>query len=181
MRHAVYAGLCLLALGNVHTYDESPFGCVWTAYLVVRRHCEPSPARGVIGLSAVVAARRFHRSVTSGACTSWMSFHGRGRTLRPLAGDLLDSRGYGWCLHGRCSAPVIAARSEGREGRPRSDWSNSRLFHSICVGGGGVCRSLYSPLASSASSLWGFTSPVAFSGALAVNEGHPMAAHSGDE
>ena len=35
-RHAVAAGLFLLVLGNVHTYDVLTVACVWTAYVATR-------------------------------------------------------------------------------------------------------------------------------------------------
>jgi len=35
-RHAVTAGLFLLVLGNVHTYDVLTVACVWTAYVATR-------------------------------------------------------------------------------------------------------------------------------------------------
>src|SRR5207245_2191212 len=36
MKPAIYAGLCALLLGNIHTYDAITVVCVWTAYLLVR-------------------------------------------------------------------------------------------------------------------------------------------------
>ena len=47
MRHAVYAGLCGLVLGNIHTYDVITVGLVWGATLLVqaaaRRRWDWSP------------------------------------------------------------------------------------------------------------------------------------------
>ena len=57
-RYAALAGLCLLVLGNVHTYDVLTVACVWTAYLIYLRF-EISDFRLIlrtIGLSAIAAA-----------------------------------------------------------------------------------------------------------------------------
>ena len=52
-RHAVCAGLLLLLLGNVHTYDVVTVACVWFVYLVVVGAAERRfPAR-LVGLSVL--------------------------------------------------------------------------------------------------------------------------------
>ncbi|MCX6345205.1 MAG: hypothetical protein NT018_09020 [Armatimonadetes bacterium] len=54
--HAVYAGLFLLLLGNVHTYDVITVGCVWAAYMLVVWITERTfPTRAVL-LSILAAA-----------------------------------------------------------------------------------------------------------------------------
>lgn len=58
-RCAVYAGLHLLVLGNVHTYDVLTVSCIWTAYLIVLVGTErriPTRTIGLSGLAAVIAA-----------------------------------------------------------------------------------------------------------------------------
>lgn len=55
-RYAVFAGLHLLLLGNIHTYDVVTVACVWTAYLIALWIVERKfPAR-IIYLSALAAA-----------------------------------------------------------------------------------------------------------------------------
>lgn len=57
-RHAVCAGLCVLLLGNVHSYDVITVACVWTAYLVARAAAErrlPTRAIALSLLAAIVA------------------------------------------------------------------------------------------------------------------------------
>lgn len=60
-RYAVYAGLHLLLLGNIHTYDVLTVACVWTAYLIYLRF-QIADCRltfrtvGLSALAAVIAA-----------------------------------------------------------------------------------------------------------------------------
>lgn len=53
--HAVYAGLCMLLLGNVHTYDLLTVACVWTAYLMVDMISARRFATRTVALSALAA------------------------------------------------------------------------------------------------------------------------------
>ena len=54
-RHAVCAGLSMLLLGNIHTYDVVTVACIWTAYLIVLAAIERRfPTRTVL-LSALAA------------------------------------------------------------------------------------------------------------------------------
>ena len=58
-RYSVYAGLSLLVLGNVHTYDVLIVACVWTAYLILDFGFGISDLKSrvrTIGLSALAAA-----------------------------------------------------------------------------------------------------------------------------
>lgn len=55
-RDAGMAGLMLLLLGNIHTYDVLTVGAVWTAYLVVEAVCQRRIAWRSIGMSAAAAA-----------------------------------------------------------------------------------------------------------------------------
>jgi len=56
IRYAVFAGLALLVLGNVHTYDVLTVACVWTAYLIVLGVVERRfPARAVAYSALAVA------------------------------------------------------------------------------------------------------------------------------
>jgi len=52
---AVYAGLLLLLLGNVHTYDVITVGCVWTAYLAVLWAVERRFPRRLVLMSLLAA------------------------------------------------------------------------------------------------------------------------------
>ncbi len=54
-RYAVYAGLHLLILGNVHTYDVLTVACVWTAYIIVLWAIDRRFPATIIGLSALAA------------------------------------------------------------------------------------------------------------------------------
>ncbi|MGB9620800.1 MAG: hypothetical protein ACPL7K_10330, partial [Armatimonadota bacterium] len=59
VRHAVCAGLCLLVLGNVHTYDVVTVACMWGAYVIVvgfARRRLPTRLIGLSGLAAIIAA-----------------------------------------------------------------------------------------------------------------------------
>lgn len=67
LRYSFFAGLCLLVLGNVHTYDVLTIGAVWIAYLIVlcvieRRFCFRTIM--LSGLAALIAlpsiAYQFH-------------------------------------------------------------------------------------------------------------------------
>ncbi len=67
MRYAVFAGLCGLILGNVHTYDVITLISVWTAYLLVRaaqqrRFDAQSWLRGIVagGLACVSSAQMLY-------------------------------------------------------------------------------------------------------------------------
>lgn len=53
--YAIYAGLCLLALGNVHTYDVITVAAVWTLYLVVLGIAERRFPTRVFYLSVLAA------------------------------------------------------------------------------------------------------------------------------
>jgi len=53
VRHAICAGLSMLLLANIHTYDVLTVACVWTCYLIVLGIAERKfPAR-LVGLSAL--------------------------------------------------------------------------------------------------------------------------------
>ncbi len=52
VRHAAYAGLSMLLLGNVHTYDVVTVACVWILYLVVKSVAERRFPTRLVGLSA---------------------------------------------------------------------------------------------------------------------------------
>jgi len=54
-RYAVCAGLHLLVLGNVHSYDVLTVACVWTAYIVVVWAIAKRFPTRTIGLSALAA------------------------------------------------------------------------------------------------------------------------------
>lgn len=56
MKSAVCAGLHLLVLGNVHTYDVITVGCVWAVYMVAVSIIERKVAWRAIILSAIAAA-----------------------------------------------------------------------------------------------------------------------------
>ena len=55
-RDAALAGVMLLLLGNVHTYDLATVAAVWAAYLAVKIIRRPRIPWRVVGLSAVAAA-----------------------------------------------------------------------------------------------------------------------------
>lgn len=55
-RYAIYAGLHLLVLGNVHTYDVLTVACVWAAYIIALWIIERRFPAKIIGLSALAAA-----------------------------------------------------------------------------------------------------------------------------
>ena len=66
-RHAVCAGLCLLLLGNVHTYDVLTVGIVWACCLLVEcfaKRAFPARALALSALAALIAlpsiAYQFH-------------------------------------------------------------------------------------------------------------------------
>jgi len=108
-RCAVYAGLHLLALGNVHTYDVLTAACVWTAYLIVVWATEKRfPAR-TVGLTALAAAI----AVPSIAYQFWVYFTDpifAARANTEIASPPIWSffEGYGLILIGALAAAVVA-------------------------------------------------------------------------
>ena len=58
-RYAVGAGVCLLLLGNVHSYDVLTVACVWAAYAVVRAVMDRRLPGRTIALSLLAALIAF--------------------------------------------------------------------------------------------------------------------------
>jgi len=56
LRHAAYAGLCGLLLGNIHTYDVITLMAVWGAFLVVRAIVERRLVTRALGQAAIAGA-----------------------------------------------------------------------------------------------------------------------------
>lgn len=117
VRDAVCAGLCLLALGNVHTYDVVTAACVWSAYLVVLGVRERRfPARGVAlsFLAAAVAAP----SVAYQAYVLIVDPLYRARAGTPAPSPAIWSyfAGYGLVLVGAVAGAAIHARTSRSRG-----------------------------------------------------------------
>lgn len=55
VRYAIFAGVHLLVLGNVHTYDVLTVACIWASYIIVLCVAEKRFPTKIIGLSAIAA------------------------------------------------------------------------------------------------------------------------------
>jgi len=111
-KYAAYAGLHLLVLGNVHTYDALTVACVWTAYLIVLHLrfpiCDFRFTVRTIGLSALAAVI----AAPSLAYQYWVYaidpiFRARANT--PIASPPIWSffEGYGLVLAGAIAGAVM--------------------------------------------------------------------------
>ncbi len=118
---AIHAGLCLLALGNVHTYDVVTVACVWAVYLVVRSIAARRPDVRLMGLSALAAA------IASPALIYqlWLYhvdpvFRARANTPTPSPALWAFLAGYGLVLVGAITGAVLWARaSRSSSGNPQ--------------------------------------------------------------
>jgi len=98
-RYAVYAGIALLILGNVHTYDVATVGFVWLAYLVVltvSQHRFPTREIGLSALAALIAIPSLAYQVY--AFTSDPAFQDRVNSPAPSPQIWMYFIGYGLVL-----------------------------------------------------------------------------------
>ena len=122
VRHAVYAGLSLLVLGNIHTYDVVTVACVWIVYLVVMSVAErrfPTRAISLSALAGVIA-------VPSIAYQLYLYriddiFHARANSPTPSPPIYSFLAGYGLILAGAVvGAALLLARRRTSPDSPLS-------------------------------------------------------------
>lgn len=115
-RYAAFAGLHLLVLGNVHTYDVLTVACVWTVYLValwIANGRFPSKAVGLSALAAAIAA-------PSVAYQYWVYtidpiYRARANTPIPSPPIWSYFEGYGLVLLGAVAATILLVRSRNTQ------------------------------------------------------------------
>lgn len=130
-RYAVFAGLCLLLLGNVHTYDVLTVGAIWLAYVLGRGYVEQTISKRIAaltGLAAVVAAPAIAYQV-------WLYFIDpvfRARTNTMTESPPLWSflAGYGLLVVGAIAAAVLSTRRPAIDETVDSDATKTEVFWS---------------------------------------------------
>lgn len=119
VKPAIHAGLCLLALGNVHTYDVVTVGCVWVAYVAMRLISARRLDFRLIGLSALAVA------IASPAILYqlWLYhidpvFHARANSPTPSPSIWAFFAGYGLVFVGAIVGAVLWNRARSRDPQP---------------------------------------------------------------
>jgi len=119
-RYAVFAGIHLLLLGNVHTYDVATVGCVWVAYVIVLWIIERKfPAR-IVALSALAGAI----AVPSVAYQFYLYrvdevYRARANTPIPSPAIWSFFEGYGVVLLGAVVGAVLSRKAESGKWKAR--------------------------------------------------------------
>lgn len=128
VRDAVLAGMCLLALGNVHTYDVVTVACVWLTYLMVLGIGERRFPGRIIALSVLAAAI----AAPSVAYQAYLLivdplFRARAGTPTPSPAIWSYLAGYGLVLAGAIAGAAMHARGA------RAERSSLPALHSPLV------------------------------------------------
>lgn len=127
VRDAVYAGLCLLALGNIHTYDVVTVACVWTALLLAYGVGARRLAYRTLALSLLAAVI----AVPSVAYQAYLLlidplYHARAATPTPSPALWAYFAGYGLVLLGA----MVGAGLHVKALRAQARASSSHTFRS---------------------------------------------------
>lgn len=128
-RYAVCAGLSMLALGNVHTYDVITVACVWTAYVVVLAFSDRKAFGKTIRLSAIaglvaapsVAYQAYILSIDP-------VFRARANTVITSPPIWSFLTGYGCILLGAAAGAWLYTRAAWRGPFPQPSTFNSQLL-----------------------------------------------------
>jgi hypothetical protein len=118
-RNAAYAGLCLLLLGNIHTYDVVTVAAVWAAYVLVRSIVSRKLPWWLIGVSLLAAVI----AVPSTAYQFWLYridpvFHARANSPTPSPAVWAFFAGYGLVLIGAITGATLWQRACSRDPQP---------------------------------------------------------------
>jgi len=124
MRDAVFAGLCALLLGNIHSYDVLHVGAVWGLYLLVKGIAKGKLDRGDI-LRAVVAGAICVPTVAYQYFLFKKDpiFHARAEVLTLSYEFITYVLGYGLTLFFAIEAVVLMGRSK----RFAAFWRNEQV------------------------------------------------------
>lgn len=110
-RHPVLAGVCLLLLGNIHTYDVLTVAVVWTGYVLLKGYAQQNVSRQVIGLTVLAAVI----ALPSVCYQIWVYradevFRARANTLTESPVIWSFFAGYGLLLLGAAFGAVVSTR-----------------------------------------------------------------------